>query len=128
MSRLPVAADKPVPAAAPAALYAALALGDADLAKRTQAAYASSPVAAIADGLLGQTAKPDALTGLLKQPDALASDDWVLLAALACRRAGGETWLAWRAQASSIMGSRPLSGGVVVVVNRIGANPLPIAR
>jgi hypothetical protein len=123
-----VKAAEESPAFTPAALYAALALGDANLAKRTQAAYASSPVAAIADGLLGATAQPRALSELLAQPHALTTEDWVLLAALACRRSGGETWAAWRAQAANIMGSRLLPGGVVVVVNRIGANPLPIAR
>jgi hypothetical protein len=46
-------------------------------------------------------------------------DDMVVLTALACRRAGGETWTAFRAEQRAILGDQPLSGAVVVLVNRL---------
>ena len=47
--------------------------------------------------------------------------DMVVLTALACRRAGGEPWHAFRAASREIMSEQPLSGSVVVLVNRLAA-------
>jgi hypothetical protein len=51
----------------------------------------------------------------------LAGEDLVALAALACRRAGGETWQTFRGEAHRLLGSQPLPGNVIVLVNRLDA-------
>jgi Ca-activated chloride channel family protein len=52
-------------------------------------------------------------------------NDWVALTALACRRAGGETWTAFRANSQELLGRQPLAGGVVVLVNNLASARLP---
>jgi len=83
---------------------------------------AGSPQAAmrvVAAALLGPATDVDAqrLTQLLAA--GVQGEDMVVLAALACRRAGGEAWDAFRADAKYLMGNQPLSGGAVVLVNRL---------
>jgi hypothetical protein len=56
----------------------------------------------------------------------MQGDDAVVLAAIACRRAGGDSWNAFRANARDILGNQPLSGGVVVLVNRLSTAPFTI--
>ena len=51
----------------------------------------------------------------------------VALAALACRRAGGEAWTAFRAESRAILGDQPLSGAVVVLVNRLSGPNVKLA-
>jgi hypothetical protein len=43
----------------------------------------------------------------------------VVLTALACQRAGGETWTAFRANSSDWLGRQPLPGEVVVLISRL---------
>jgi hypothetical protein len=57
-----------------------------------------------------------------------SGDDLVLLAALACRRAGGEPWRAFRAEARYLLGNQPLSGGLVVLVNRLPRTDLALVE
>jgi hypothetical protein len=48
-----------------------------------------------------------------------AGEDVTVLLALACRRAGGDAWTAFRAQLGELLGQQPLPGSVVVLVNRL---------
>jgi hypothetical protein len=54
-------------------------------------------------------------------------DDMVVLTALACRRAGGEAWEKFREEARTLLGDQPLSGSVVVLVNRLSRGELKLA-
>jgi hypothetical protein len=47
-------------------------------------------------------------------------EDLIALAAMACRRAGGETWTNFRAESKNLLGARPLAGSVIVLVNHLG--------
>jgi len=67
----------------------------------------------------------EALAKLVRQT--VRGDDMVALTALACRRAGGGAWEAFRAEARSLLGGQPLSGGVVVLVNSLERSPLKLA-
>jgi len=59
----------------------------------------------------------------------LRGDDMVVLAALAARRLGGDTWDTFRANARDILGKQPLSGSVIVLVNNLaGATELTLAQ
>jgi hypothetical protein len=49
-----------------------------------------------------------------------ASSEHVALLALACRRAGGDQWEQFRAASRDLLGSQPLPGELVVLVNRLG--------
>ena len=53
--------------------------------------------------------------------------DMVVLTALACRRAGGEAWRTFRAEARPILGDQPLPGSVVVLVGRLTRPDLRLA-
>ncbi|MEA3366794.1 MAG: hypothetical protein U9R68_01625, partial [Planctomycetota bacterium] len=53
--------------------------------------------------------------------------DMVVLTALACRRAGGEAWRTFRAEARPILGGQPLPGSVVVLVGRLTRPDLRLA-
>jgi hypothetical protein len=57
----------------------------------------------------------------------IQGDDLVVLTALACRRAGGEAWTAFRAESQSLLGNQPLSGAVVVLVNRLSGPNVKLA-
>ncbi len=57
-----------------------------------------------------------------------SGDDLVFLTALACRRAGGEPWRAFRADAKQILGEQPLSGSLVVLVNRLSKTDLALLK
>ena len=56
----------------------------------------------------------------------IGGDDAVILTALACRRAGGEAWRTFRAEAHDLVGRQPLRGSVVVLINRLAGSALPI--
>jgi len=59
----------------------------------------------------------------------LRGNDMVVLAALAARRLGGDTWDTFRANARDILGKQPLSGSVIVLVNNLaGATELTLAQ
>ena len=51
----------------------------------------------------------------------LPGDDLVVLAALACGRASPESWQTFRREADRLLGSQPLSGDVIVMINRLEA-------
>jgi hypothetical protein len=82
----------------------------------------------VADALLAPAGEIDA-TGLAqvveKGTQSLRGDDLVLFTALACRRAGGETWNVFRTAQRDLLGEQPLSGYVIVLVNRLSQTPLP---
>jgi len=56
------------------------------------------------------------------------SDDLNALGALAARKAGGDTWRAFRASARDNFAGNGVSGAVVLIANRIGKVRLPSAR
>lgn len=79
----------------------------------------TAPAQQLAIALLGDPKSIDraALAKLIES--GVHGDDLIVLTALACRRAGGDTWNAFRAQARTLLGEQPLSGSVVVFVNRL---------
>ncbi|MCX5675969.1 MAG: VIT domain-containing protein [Planctomycetota bacterium] len=124
-------------------LYAALAMRDDEalagkalplLTRSGQAPLGAWP--AVAAALLEPAGKADAkalrelvpeLLGLadaartatFAQQGGLGDNDMIALAALACRRAGGEAWDAFRAESRNLLGARPLDGSVVVLVGSL---------
>jgi len=54
-------------------------------------------------------------------------EDMVVLTALACRRADGDAWKTFREEARMMLGDQPLSGGVVVLVNRLSRPEVKLA-
>ena len=114
------------------ALYAALSLGDESPFRQTaipvltDRRLGGGELGAwrrIAAALLqpGQEASTEGLLSLLAETGAINGEDMVALGALACRRAAGEPWRRMRAEAREILGRQPLSGAVVVLVNRLDA-------
>jgi hypothetical protein len=55
----------------------------------------------------------------------VAGADLTVLLAMACKRAGGEAWDAYRAAADELIGGQPLDGSVVMLVNRLAGASLP---
>jgi hypothetical protein len=84
------------------------------------------PPRTIAQALLADQQKIDrpALTKLLTT--GVAGDDLTVLLALACRRAGGDTWSAFRAASPELLGSQPLEGDTVVLINRLSQDRLQL--
>ncbi|MGB2781115.1 MAG: VWA domain-containing protein, partial [Phycisphaerae bacterium] len=116
------------PAAYFAVLYAALGVRDPSsefLAKARPlltGGKADSPLAdvrTVAKALLAEPKDVDAKALAEVVTKGVQGDDLVVLTALACRRAGGEAWTAFRAESQSLLGNQPLSGAVVVLVNRL---------
>jgi hypothetical protein len=124
-------------AAVLAAAYAAMAIGDADLSDRVLAELpdnvtADSPTAGAvfaARGLLGESPRIDSqqLASLIAA-GRISGEDITVLFAMACHRAGGETWTTFRAEMSGLLGKQPLPGNVVVLVNRLSGNVPQLAR
>ena len=116
------------------AAYAWLAWrDDAELAAKLQAAMnkapADGPAARVRNLVAALIASPEsvdrtALEAVLKNP--LGGDDATVLTALACRRAGGAIWDAWRGAAARTLGEQPLSGQVVVLTSRLPSTALPL--
>jgi len=114
-----------------AAVYAAMAMGDADLAAKVLAALpdessADSPMAGAvfaARGLLGEPLRTGSqqLASLIAA-GRISGEDITVLVAMACDRDGGETWAAFRAEMRGLLGKQPLPGSVVVLVNRLSGN------
>jgi Ca-activated chloride channel family protein len=124
-------------------LYAALAMRDDEafagkalplLARSGQAPLGAWP--AVAAALLEPAGKADpktlrpliaelggaadaAQTAPVARQGGLGDNDMIALAALACRRAGGEAWNAFRAESRNLLGARPLDGSVVVLVGSL---------
>lgn len=103
-----------------AALYAHLAGHDV-----TPPTEGDAPLRVIAAALLAAPEKIDReALGKVVSED-LRGPDAVVLAALACRRASGEVWDAFRAEQRTLLGRQPLPGSVVVFVHRLG-RPSPV--
>ncbi len=116
-------------------LYAALAMPDDGQLRGsastllTGAAPKGSPLAAartVAGALLQESSKIDraALAQLVSA--GVAGEDLVVLTALACRRAGGDTWQKFRAESRDVLTNNALSGDVVVLISRLTNAPLPM--
>jgi hypothetical protein len=86
------------------------------------------PLRLLARSLLNDPDKIDvpALVELTSQ--GVVGEDMVTLTALACRRAGGEAWRSFRAEARDLLGGQPLPGHVVLLVNRLPSNPLQLTQ
>jgi hypothetical protein len=119
------------------ATYAALAFREDDslIRKATELlspASADAPLQAqraVAAALLAARAPEhtERLAQLVaKDSTGVTGDDMVVLTALACRRAGGKAWSAFRAEAGEILGRQPLPGSVIVLVNRLGGPEVPL--
>jgi hypothetical protein len=123
------------PQAAIAVLYAALASNDASLrsaaSKSLQASQGDDPslaqIRTLAAALLaGDATRIDEAPLVEMAASGVQGDDLVALTAIACRRAGGEAWDAFRRQQRDLIGKQPLSGDVVVLVNRLSGASLPL--
>jgi Ca-activated chloride channel family protein len=77
-------------------------------------------VPAPAPGSPELTAADRAALGKLLSGGTAASADHALLIALASRKAGSDTWTAFRGAAGDLLGKTPLPGELVVWVNRLG--------
>jgi Ca-activated chloride channel homolog len=86
-----------------------------------------APAATLAQALLADRQKIDrpALVKLLT--NRVAGEDLTVLLAMACRRAGGETWDAFRAASPELIGGQPLAGEVVVLINRLSRGQFQLA-
>jgi hypothetical protein len=114
-----------------AVLYAALAMQDRAYTKEvfgllTQSAAADdplSPARTIAAALLTDPGKLETPPLEKLVESGVAGNDLTVLLAMACRRAGGDTWSAFRAASTELVGGQPLDGNVVVLLNRLSAAP-----
>jgi len=121
-----------------AVIYAALGRrSDAEFsgkASKLVTGAASKPMQLLAlreaaTALLAPSGQADAkaLAALVRQQaQHIRGDDAVVLTALACRKAGGDAWRAFRAEARDLVGRQPLSGSVVVLISRLSSASLPI--
>jgi hypothetical protein len=116
-----------------ALVYASLAMRDQEFTAQALRLLAAAKnqeglVAArtIAKALLvdRKQIEPEVLAKFIDE--GVAGEDLTVLLALASRRAGGETWEAFRAAAHELLGRRPLDGHVIVLVSRLAAGYLPI--
>ena len=119
-------------------LYATLASGEKSgfrsvaaplLTKKRPAESKAYVLSVVAQALLAPREKmdPEALIELVSAREGgIAGDDLVVLTALACRRAGGKVWTAFRAESGEILGRQPLSGSVVILVNGLARSRLPL--
>ena len=118
------------PALTFAALYAAMAMpDDADFLAKvtpllTEKAAEPKPgdVRPVAAALLLPADKIDAkalVEAVRLGANGVRGPDMAVLTALACRRAGGEAWRTFRAEARPMLGDQPLPGSVVVFISRL---------
>jgi Ca-activated chloride channel family protein len=121
--------------AAIGALYAALASDDSSFRAEAAAAIRSAAgedasLAQIRDLaavlLANDSSAIDAAPLAALATSGVQGEDLVALTALACRRAGGDAWDAFRRQQRDLIGKQPLSGDVVVLVNRLAGASLPL--
>jgi len=118
-----------------AAVYSVLALrDDAELVQQAIPVFRSVKPAghariAAALVLPKEKVDPADLVQLVtEQAGEIRGADVVALAAIACRRAGGEPWRLLRAESKEILGGQPLPGSVVILVGRLEGKGLPTAR
>jgi hypothetical protein len=121
--------------AEPAVFYAGLAMrDDTDLREQALALLTGrqadqaelSAMEVLARTLLGQPDGEDQQALIELIDGEVNGDDLVTLTALAARRSGGDAWQAFRRQMQELLGKQPLSGSVVVLVNRLGQPALPL--
>jgi len=55
-------------------------------------------------------------------------EEMVALVAIACKRAGGDAWDTFRREQTYLLGGQPLSGDVVVLVNRLSLGRVALAE
>ena len=116
-----------------ALLYATLAMRDAEftakalplLTKSTGKDDALAAARTIAKALLADRGEIDAAALSKVVSDGVAGEDLTVLLAMACRRAGGDSWAA-SAERRELIGEQPLDGNLVVLVNRLAAGQLPL--
>jgi hypothetical protein len=111
-----------------AAVYAALTMNDEAFSAKVLAALPNSTTGAAsshaarlaARGMLGDSTrfKGEELVKVIAEAGVVGEDVMVLVA-MACHRAGGDTWTAFRAQMRNLLGDQPLPGSVVVLINRL---------
>jgi len=130
--------DKPDDDAAFArVLYASLALLDDeayrnDALKAIRAAKTEdsglTPIRTIVTALLAprDQVDRDALSKLISA--GVGGDDATTLLSMACHRAGGDVWQAFRVESEDLVGKQPLRGEAVVIINRLASGQLQIAR
>ncbi len=123
------------PHSAIATLYAALASKDATFRREATQAIGQLKgdagfflqVRTLTAALLAENAAEIDLAPLVELVNqGVYGDDLAALTAIACRRAGGEAWDAFRRQQRDLLGKQPLTGDVVVLVNRLSGNSLPV--
>jgi Ca-activated chloride channel family protein len=116
-------------------LYASLAEPqDADLLAKALPLFAAkadeqgpaADVRTLARLLVGQPMGDDAALVAMISRDPTDVDSVALLA-IACHRAGGDTWQKFRAASHDTLARYPLPGELVVLVNRLAENRLQVA-
>jgi hypothetical protein len=118
----------------PALLYATLAIRDAKFTAKalpllTRSAGKDDALAAaktIAKALLADRGQIDSAALSKVVSDGVAGEDLTLLLAVACRRASGDAWAAFRGASRELLGEQPLDGHLVVLINRLAAGQLPL--
>jgi hypothetical protein len=90
------------------------------LEKQREAGTPLAAVAALAKALLAPQSEIDRSSLVALVENGIAGDDAMVLTALACHRAGEDTWSVFRSESAQLLGRQPLSGHVVVLVNRLG--------
>ena len=120
-------------AAFAAVLYSALALDERAytakvlplLTKSIEKSDSLAAARAVASALLADRKQIDAEALAKAVTDGVAGEDLTVLLAMACRRVDGEAWSTYRSAAAELIGQQPLSGHVVVLLNRLGAAQFP---
>lgn len=118
---------------AAAAMYATMTVGDPELRALVLVALGHkggsdrrlTGLGLAARGLLNEPGEIGGeQLGRLVAEGGLEGEDAVVLLALACQRAGGPSWAAFRAAMPEIIGNQPLPGEVVVLVHRLSGRQL----
>jgi hypothetical protein len=124
------------PRAMVAAVYAAMALkDDAErvgkarqlLAEGKGADPSLAGIRTVAAALLAPPKEIDRKPLVALVGGQVGGEDMVVLAAMACRRAGGDAWNAFRAESRRIVGEQPLPGSVVILVSNLARPNLALA-
>jgi hypothetical protein len=95
----------------------------------TKSAGTDDPLATartIGKALLSARGEIDSATLSKVVADGVAGEDLTVLLAMACRRADGDSWSAFRGAARELLGEQPLDGNLVILVNRLAAGQLPL--